>query len=168
MKFVIINGPTGIGKSTVAKLLHHDMPMSFLLDIDELRRHFSHYRDSREESGKLAHEVGQSIVRTCLAHDRDVILEKLILKEEILDIYRAIADEHGATIHEYILWAPKQFVLDRAHARGWRPDGLLNPEKCELFWDRMDLFKDIRRQAKILDVTMMTPEQVKEEMTKGF
>ena len=166
MKLVIINGPTGVGKSTVAKLLHQEMPMSFLLDVDEQRRHLSHYRDHREESGKLCHAVGQAIVRTCFAHGRDVIIEKLILKDEILDAYRAIADENRATNHEYILWAPKQLVLDRAHARGWRPDGLLTPEKCELFWDRMDAFKGTRRQAKILDITTMDPEQVKDAMVK--
>lgn len=168
MQLIIINGPSGIGKSTVAQLLHHDMPLSFLLDIDQQRRLFSHYRDNPEESGKLAHAVGQSIVRTCFANGRDVILEKLILKDEILDAYRAIADEYGASIHEYILWASKQLVLNRAHARGWRTEGLLTPEKCELFWDRMDAFKETRHQARIIDVSAMQPEQVKEEIAKSL
>lgn len=139
-----------------------------MLDIDDQRRNFSSYRDHKEESGSLAHEVGKSIMRTCFAHGRDVILEKLMLKDEIIDAYRAIAEEHGASTHEYILWAPKQLVLERAGARGWRTKGLLTPEKCELFWDRMNEFKGTRYQAKIIDVSTMTPERIKDEIAKNL
>ena len=36
-------------------------------------------------------------------------------------------------------WASKDFVMQRAEDRGWREGGLLTPEKCEDFWEKMDV-----------------------------
>ncbi|HBU28039.1 TPA: hypothetical protein DEB00_02905 [Candidatus Uhrbacteria bacterium] len=160
MKLIIINGPSGIGKSTVAKMLHEDMPMSFLLDIDAQRRYISHYRENPEESETMSHVIGKNIVLACFESDRDVILKKLILRANILDAYRAIAEKYGAGIQECILWASKNFVMERTHARGWRENGLLTPEKCELFWEKMNRFKEERMQAKLIDVMNLSTDEV--------
>jgi adenylate kinase family enzyme len=45
MKLIILNGPPGIGKSTVAQKLQKELPLSFLLEIDALRRCISNYRE---------------------------------------------------------------------------------------------------------------------------
>jgi predicted kinase len=164
MKLIIINGPTGVGKSTVSKLLHEQMPMSFLLNIDEVRRSLSLYAKHREASGELSHAISQSIIRTVFENGRDVILEKCMIHPEVIDAYRAIADEFSADIHEYMLWAPKQLVLERAGNRGWHEGGLLTREKCEELWEKIDAFKDQRPQAKLIDVTGFTPDEVLKKM----
>lgn len=167
MKFIIINGPTGVGKSTVAKLWHAQEPMSFLLNVDDVRRGISHYAEHREESGALSHAISRRIVRTVLENGRDVILDKCLIHADVIDAYRAVADEFSADIREYILWAPKEVVLERAHARGWREGGLLTPEKCEELWEKINAFKDQRPQAKLLDVTGMTPDEVLKTMREN-
>lgn len=164
MKMIIINGPTGVGKSTVAKLLHEQSAMSFLLNIDDIRRSISHYAEHREESGALSHAISREIVRSVFENGRDVILEKCMIHSEVVDDYRAIADEFLADTREIILWAPKEFVLQRAHARGWHEGGLLTPEKCEQLWDKMNVFKDQRTQAHVIDVLDLTPDEVLNKM----
>ena len=160
MRLWIINGPTGVGKSTVAKLLHEEEPMSFLLNIDDVRRGLSHYAQYREESGELSHAISQSIIRTVFENGRDVILEKCMIHPEVIDAYRLIAEEYSADIHEFILWAPKELVLERAHARGWHEGGLLTPEKCEELLEKMHALKELRPQAKVIDVSGLSPEEV--------
>ena len=166
MKLIIINGPTGIGKSTVSKLLYEQNPKSFLLNIDEVRRNISHYAEHREESLALSHAISRSMIRTVFENGKDVILEKCMIRAGVIDGYRAVAEEFSAEIHEFILWAPKEFVMERADTRGWHEGGLLTQEKCAQLWDKINVLKDQRPQAKILEVINLSPEQVCTEIRK--
>jgi deoxyadenosine/deoxycytidine kinase len=62
MKIIIINGPTGIGKSTISRMVHKDLPLSFLLSIDEQRRYISHYRENRIESRDLVRNLALGVI----------------------------------------------------------------------------------------------------------
>lgn len=166
MKLIIINGPCGIGKSTLAHALHESIPLSFLIDVDLIRRHVSGYREYREESGHLSHLIALAILTACFKEGRDVILDKMLFDSELIDAYRAIADEHHADIYEFILWAPKEIVMARAGGRGWKENGLLTPEKCELFWQKIDQLKDKRPQAKAIDTTLLTEVELLRVITK--
>lgn len=162
MKLIIINGPSGVGKSTVAKMLHATMPKSFLLDIDALRRHMNGYREFADESRALSYAIGHGIVRTCLERGHDVILDRLMLTSDVIEPFRSIANELGAEVYEFILWAPKDACFARAGERqnAWSKNGLLTPEKCMLFWDKMNVFKQECTTATIVDVDGLTPEEV--------
>lgn len=162
MKLIIINGPSGVGKSTLTKMLHQEMPKSFLLDMDAMRRYMNGYREFADESRALSYAICHGIVRTCLERGHDVILDRLMLTSEVIDPFRSIANELGAEIHEFILWAPKDVCFGRASERqnAWSKGGLLTPEKCMLFWDKMNVFKDERPEATIVDVDGLSPEEV--------
>jgi tRNA uridine 5-carbamoylmethylation protein Kti12 len=156
---IIINGPSGVGKSTTAAILHERMPLSFLLDIDAQSRFISHYREYSEERWELSKAVSLAIVDAALSLSRSVIVDKMIYESSTLDQYRSVGERHSATITEIILWAPKDVVMERAHARGWRPGGLLTPEKCELLWEKINALKDQRPIATLLDVSHLKPTQ---------
>lgn len=160
MKLIIINGPCGIGKSTLSAKIHVSMPLSFLLDIDAQRRFISQYREKKEESGKIMMTISKAIIKSCLEDDRDIIIDKIMLDNNVLDFYYEIAKIYGADVYEIILWAPKEVVMGRANERGWRENGLLTPEKCELFWDKINELKDIRPQAHVIDINNMTENEV--------
>src|SRR3989338_4290855 len=85
MKLIIINGPCGIGKSTLAARLHDRMPLSFLLDVDAQARFISHYREFTEERREMVHAVSLGIIEACLKINRSVIVDKMIFHPEILD-----------------------------------------------------------------------------------
>ncbi len=162
MHLIIINGPSGVGKTTVARMLHQEMPHAFLLDMDGQRRHMSGYREFADESRALSYAVGHSIVRTCLERGHDVILDRLMLTSENIDPFCGVAKEYGAAVHEFILWAPKESCLARAEERqeGWTKGGLLTKEKCELHWEKMNVFKSQRHEAVQIDVTKLSPEEI--------
>lgn len=79
MKLIIINGPCGIGKSTLSARLHISMPLSFLLDIDEQRKFISHYKEKRQESGKMVYDISNAILKGCLENKYDIIIDKMTL-----------------------------------------------------------------------------------------
>jgi broad-specificity NMP kinase len=160
MKIIILNGPCGVGKSTVAARLHDTLPLSFLLDIDAQRRFISQFREYQDESRGLTLDVSRGIVSACLEAEKTVIIDKMIFDSSVLDGFYAIAEGIGAPVYEIILWAPKEVVMKRAYDRGFREGGLLTPEKCEYFWEQIDALKSIRPQANVIHVENMTPDDV--------
>ncbi len=166
MKIIIINGPCGVGKSTIAAKLHESMPLSFLLNIDDQRRLFSHYKEKKEESKVASLKLAEAIIGSCLDMEIDIIVDKMLYDSQVLDSYYELAKQKGAQVVEIILWAPKEVVMERAGARGWKADGLLTPEKCEFFWHQIDEIKDKRPNAKIIDTSKNTPDDVHATITK--
>lgn len=166
MKLIIINGPCGIGKSTVAAKLHADMPLSFLLDIDAQRRFMSHYREQPKESREISLVISNAILKTCLEKQCDVIIDKMIFDSAVLDSFHKIAKAHDADVYEIILWAPKEVVMKRADQRGWREGGLLTPEKCEMFWEKINELKEHRPHAHVLNIENKNEDDVYTHVTK--
>lgn len=114
MKLIIINGPCGIGKSTVSKHLHEAMPLSYLVDVDAIGRNISHYREYKDERWELREAVAFATVDAVLSVDRDAIVEKMIFCENVLDQYHEIGRKYKTEVFEIILWASKDFVMQRA------------------------------------------------------
>lgn len=159
MKLIILNGPCGVGKSTIATRLHEALSLSFLLDIDSLRRLFSQYKDKRAESGTASLKLAEAILDTCLDMGHDVIIDKMQFDTVVLDRYYEIAKQKGAEVKEIILWATKEVVMKRAHARGWKEGGMLTPEKCEAFWSQIDELKNRRSSAVIIDTSDLSLDE---------
>ncbi len=164
MKIIIINGPCGIGKSTIAVRLHEAIPLSsekltYLLNIDEQRRLFSHYRAKREESKEASLRISETIISTCLKMKHDVIIDKMLFDTQVIDSYYEIAKQNGAEVKEIILWATKEALMKRANERGWRKPSLLTPEKCEFFWHQIDEVKDKRPNAVIIDTSNSSEDE---------
>lgn len=168
MKLIIINGPCGVGKSSIATRLHEACPLSFLLDIDSLRRLFSQYKEKREESRDASLKLAEIIVDSCLDMGHDVIIDKMQFDADVLDKYYEIAKEKGVVVKEIILWASKEVVMERAQARGWKEGGSLTPEKCEAFWHQIDEMKDKRPNAVIIDTSHISMDETYVEVEKAL
>ncbi len=166
MKLIILNGPCGVGKSTVAAKLHVDMPLSFLLEIDAQRRFISHYREYAEESRVMNLSIAKAIIKSCLEERRDIIIDKMTFGQNILNFYYDIAKTYGADVYEIILWAPKEIIMQRADERGWVDDGLLTPEKCEFFWDKMNEVKEHRPHAHVINTESISEDAVYSQVMK--
>ena len=84
-KIILINGACGIGKSTIAKLLHQEIEFSFLREKDEQRRKFSHYKDTLQHykrSRELTIKLSEYMIKFCIDNDIDLIREGLIQDKE--------------------------------------------------------------------------------------
>ena len=166
MKLIILNGPCGVGKSSIATRLHQALPLSFLLEIDSLRRLFSQYKEKREESGTASLRLSEAMIISCLDMGHDVIIDTMQFDTDVLDKYYEIAKEKGVVVKEIILWASKEVVMERAQARGWKEGGSLTPEKCEAFWDQIDDMKGKRQSAVIIDTSHISLDETYIEVEK--
>lgn len=171
MKLIILNGPVGVGKTALAKRLQENLPLSFFIHFDELRRLIGGYKENSHESRVLTFDIAFSIAETCFKRGKDVLFDKIMYNrieegqtETSLTQLIAIAEKYDVDVHEFIIWADKKNVLKRLEERGYRKNSLLTPEKAEKFWEEMKKFKENRPQATIIDTSDLTPDEVFEEV----
>jgi broad-specificity NMP kinase len=56
--------------------------------------------------------------------------------------------------------------MKRAHERGWKEGGLLTPQKCELFWEKINELKQNRLQAHVINTENINIDEVYTQVTK--
>lgn len=159
MKIIIINGPTGIGKSTISRMVHKDLPLSFLLSIDEQRRYISHYRENRIESRDLVRNLALGIIDNYLQTGNNIIIDAVITDIEFIEKIVRIGQKHNSKIFEFILNYDKNTLIKRAKERGFREGGLLTPDKVIEFWHNIQLYIENRPDSQVLNTGNLTIEE---------
>jgi predicted kinase len=157
MKLIILNGPSGVGKSTIALRLQQELPSSALIDVDELRRAIPDYRERRKESLMLAYEKTAEAIEDHLRNGQNVIIDKAISGADILDSFIEIGKRYDAEIYEILLFADKETIQKRADERGYRPGSLLTREKVGELWDKADALRKERSSAILIDTSKLSP-----------
>lgn len=160
MKLIILNGPSGIGKSTIAARLAAELPDTVVIDVDELRRSIPNYRENREESLRLAYDRTAAEIRKHLTDGHNVIVDKAILSSDTLDHFIDVGRRLGAETYEFMLFADKSTTQQRADDRGYRPGSLLTRERVGEMWNEADRLRDQRQNAVLIDTTNLTADGV--------
>lgn len=99
---ILINGPPGIGKSSLALRYVDEHPLALLLDVDGLRTAIGAWEE-HEESKRLARELALAAARTHLAAGHDVVIPQLVARVAFLDRLAEVATLAGAVFHEVLV-----------------------------------------------------------------
>ncbi len=130
---IVLNGPLAIGKSTLAKKIAANNPMTYRLDIDELRINFGSWRDYRKESGNLSWSLGMQVASTALSAGHDVVCPQIIKLDSQIQLLESTTKQTGASLCEIMLTTGKDDAIaryiERGKANGWpmgyNPKGLI-------------------------------------------
>jgi predicted kinase len=117
-RLILVNGPPGVGKSTLARMFAEDHPLSLDLDIDRVRDLLGRWREHAAEAGLLARAVATAAARTHLAAGHDVVVPQYVARIEFIEHLAAVAAGAGARFHELVVLDARGGALRRGAGRG--------------------------------------------------
>ena len=112
-----LNGPPGIGKSTLAALWAERHPRTLDLDIDQLHPLFGGWQDPDQDTHALARPVGKAVAAAHLGAGHDVVMPQNITRLSEVEAFEAIAHAAGARFREVVLLDDRAAALTRFEAR---------------------------------------------------
>ena len=112
-----LNGPSGVGKSTLARAHAAAHEGTLVCDIDELRSWVSGWADDFVGTGEAVRQTALALMTAYLRTGRDVVLPQLIVTPAQVERFEAAAAEAGATYVGVVLDAAPEVVLERLHHR---------------------------------------------------
>ncbi|MCY7401336.1 MAG: ATP-binding protein [Nocardioides sp.] len=116
-----LNGPSGVGKSTLARAHAAERPGTLICDIDELRSWVSGWDEDFIGTGEAVRSAALALITTYLSSGRDVVLPQLIVTASQIERFEAAAAEAGATYVGVVLSLAPEKLLERLHARPQTP-----------------------------------------------
>ncbi|MFN8120354.1 MAG: AAA family ATPase [Micropruina glycogenica] len=112
-----LNGPPGIGKSTLAARYADRHPGTLNLDIDTLHHLIGGWRTSQGQFHDLLRPLAWAMAGTHLADGRDVILPQYVGDLQQLQIFERVAHDAEADFIEIVLLDDRDAAIERFNSR---------------------------------------------------
>lgn len=111
---IIIRGPIGVGKTTIAKLLQDKMPGSVIISVDNFKHIIS--PKSSTMRTKIAHKVANFFINELIKNRIDMIIEEIFRDEHYDNLIRTLRNKNY-DVFSFFLTAPEEVLIKRDRNR---------------------------------------------------
>ncbi|MBK8460935.1 MAG: AAA family ATPase [Micropruina sp.] len=112
-----LNGPPGIGKSTLAALWAERHPGTLNLDSDTLHRLIGGWRDEDGATHQIVRPLALAMAATHLQGGRDVVMPQFLGRLTEIQKFEQVALTNGGVFREVVLLADKPESIARFERR---------------------------------------------------
>ncbi|MFS8099148.1 ATP-binding protein [Lentzea alba] len=116
-RLIHLNGPTGVGKSTIAARYAAARPKTLNLDADEIVRLIGGWREDFYGTVDLVRPLAITMAVHHLSSGHDVVMPQLIMRRSERARFAEAAQRAGAEYVELVLLAPVGVVVRRYRER---------------------------------------------------
>ncbi len=167
---IIIDGPMGSGKSTVAQLLQKRIKeKTALISLDSLKRIVSDYKLDSYEHIELAAKSGAAMTNTYLKEGISVIVEKAFTKEEfLLSFLKLIKVKSKRFIYQ--IEVPFEVGFSRVKEREkLKEKGIPRNKLKEKVTRNYTHYSNSKySKAQVFDSSKLTPQQIVNKILKDI
>lgn len=164
---VIIDGPMGSGKTTIAQIMHKKLKHTAMISLDRLKRIVSGYKLDSKFHLSLSSKIGKAMTKEYLKNNVGVIVEKaftreIYLKEFLKDMNRL------ARVFVYQLHAPIKLRIKRIKERPLRPEVKKRPPRSKVIRNTKH-FEEFRyKKAREFDTSKFSSRKIVNEILKDI
>ena len=155
LRFILLNGPIGSGKSTIANLLKSKLKRTAMFGVEDIRGFISDFKPNKEDhllTWKIIHSMCDEYFKNGIS----VLLEQSYCSKENVNQFLRLAKKHKCSIGFYHLYAPRSILLKR-----------INQQKKDRKVSRTKIISNIKKHeemiypdATVIDTSEMKPAEV--------
>ncbi len=113
---LLINGPPGVGKSTLAQRYADDHALALVVDVDAIRMQLGQWA-AVDESKLVARDLARALIRAHLQTGHDVVVAQYLGRPEFREKLRGEAEQNGARFVEVVVGDAVERVAARFRQR---------------------------------------------------
>ena len=117
-RLIHLNGPPGIGKSTLARRFVDAHPGVLNCDVDVLRTLIGGWESDFARAGALIRPAALAMIEAYLAEGNDVVFPQMLISPTELARFERAATNAGAQFVERVLMDTEAASVARFHRRG--------------------------------------------------